>query len=95
MRRSFLEDSLMLTNRSRREPQERAALMTVEALMFSLRERGLAALKEPTTRRRVRELDDDQVVEVASRCQRLDIGRGKWSDDEIEVLIRMREELRR
>jgi hypothetical protein len=72
----------------------RAASMTVEALMFSLRERGVAALKEGPTRRRLAELSDDQVVEAEKRCRQFKFGRGPWTEAEIETLVRLREELR-
>jgi hypothetical protein len=70
----------------------RAADMTVEALMYSLRERGTQALAEPDTRRRLSELSDAQTVEVGKRLQRLrpNIGRGPWSLDEIKQLFMAR-----
>jgi hypothetical protein len=70
---------------------DRAAATTIEALMFSLRERGVRALDEPDTRRRLSELSDDQLAEVGTRLQRLkpEIARA-WSDDEIKILVRTR-----
>ena len=61
-----------------------AAAMTVEALMYSLRERGTKALAERDTRRRISELSDEQALEVAGRLQRLkpEIARA-WSADEV------------
>jgi len=69
-----------------------AAAMTVEALMYSLRERGTKALTEPDTRRRISELSDEQALEVAVRLQRLksEIARA-WS---VERLLHLRETLR-
>jgi hypothetical protein len=73
----------------------RAADWTVEALMFSLRERGAPALDEPNTRRRLAELSDEQAIEVGTRLQRLKpkIAR-PWTADEVETLVRLRETLR-
>jgi transposase len=71
-----------------------AAAMTVEALMYSLRERGMEALKETKTRQRLSELSDRQVVEVEQRLQKLNLGRGAWSEADVETLVRLREELR-
>jgi hypothetical protein len=67
----------------------RAADLTVEALMFSLRECGVAALNEPDTQRRLVGLSKAQVVEVATRLQKLkpQIARA-WTDSEIKTLIR-------
>ena len=55
----------------RRREQCGAAFTTVEALMFSLRERGEAALHERDTRRRLAELSTDQLREVLRRLVRL------------------------
>jgi hypothetical protein len=44
-----------------------AAASTIEALMFSLRERGQAALSEPATYRRLAGLSTAQVREVIAR----------------------------
>jgi hypothetical protein len=75
--------------------KSRAADFTVEALMFSLRERGARALDEPDTRPRLAELSDKQVIEVGIRLQRLkpEIARA-WPADEIESLMQLREILR-
>ena len=40
---------------------------TVEALMYSLRERGTKALEEAGTKRRLSELSDKQVIEVGNK----------------------------
>jgi hypothetical protein len=66
-----------------------APAATIEALMFSLRERGVAALKEADTLRRIGQLNDRQIVEVGERCQKLKLGRGAWADDAIETLMRL------
>ena len=73
----------------------RAAASTVEALMFSLRERGVQALDEPDTRQRLSQLSDDQLAEVGTRLQRLkpEIARA-WSGDDVEALMRLRETFR-
>jgi hypothetical protein len=64
---------------------------TVEALMYSLRERGTKALEEPATERRLSELGDDQVIEVGDRLQKLkpEIARA-WSTEEVKFLLRAR-----
>lgn len=64
---------------------------TVEALMYSLRERGTKALEEPATKRRLSELGDDQVIEVGDRLQKLkpEIARA-WSTEEVKLLLRAR-----
>jgi hypothetical protein len=70
----------------------RAAASTIEALMFGLRERGVAALNEPKVQSRLAALSDVQLLEVATRLQKLkpEIARA-WNGDEIETLIRFRE----
>ena len=64
---------------------------TVEALMYSLRERGTKALEEASTRRRLSELSDQQVIEVGDRLQKLksEIARA-WSTEEVKLLLRAR-----
>jgi hypothetical protein len=62
--------------------------------LYSLRERGMEALKETKTRQRLSELSDRQVVEVEQRLQKLNLGRGAWSEADVETLVRLREELR-
>ena len=67
---------------------------TVEALMYSLRERGTKALQEPATKRRLSELSDGQVIEVGNRLQRLKphIAR-EWSAEEVGTLFQARTRL--
>jgi hypothetical protein len=69
-----------------------AAQSTVEALMYSLRERGTKALAEPDTKRRLSQLSNAQTIEVGKRLQRLrsNIGRGPWSFDDIRQLFMAR-----
>jgi len=64
---------------------------TVEALTFSLRERGVKALEEPATRWRLSELGDPQVIEVGNRLQRLrpEIARA-WTAKQVEILFQAR-----
>jgi hypothetical protein len=71
-----------------------AAPATVEALMFSLRSRGVGALGESDTRRRLSELNAAQLREVALRLRKLKpkIARA-WSPKEVEVLIAARRRL--
>ena len=63
----------------------------VEALMYSLREKGTKALDEPATKRRLSELSDQQVIEVGDRLQKLkpEIARA-WSATEAQVLFKTR-----
>ena len=49
-----------------------SAPTTVEAVMYSLRERGTLALIEPNCRRRLSELNERQILNVAVRLQKLD-----------------------
>jgi hypothetical protein len=72
-----------------------AAGSTIEALMFSLRERGVRALDEPNTRRRLSLLNDSELLEVGARLQRLkpEVARA-WSGDDVEALVQLRETLR-
>lgn len=66
----------------------RAAASTVEALMYSLREHGTAALDEPPTKRRIRQLSEQQLHEVAQRLERLKPKIAKpWTADEVVRLV--------
>jgi hypothetical protein len=72
-----------------------AATSTVEALMLGLRERGTKALAEAKVQRRLGELNDAQLLEVARRLRALKPHIAKaWGDDEITALMRAREALR-
>jgi hypothetical protein len=82
-------DHREITDRSR----GRAAAMTVEALCYVLRERGVEALKERDTRRRLAEVSDNQLAEVGKRARAFKFGRGAWTESEVEVLVRVREGL--
>lgn len=64
---------------------------TVEALMYSLRERGTKALEEADTKRRLSSLSDRQVIEVGNRLQKLkpEIARA-WSAAEVATLFQAR-----
>src|SRR5262249_31115176 len=96
--RALLAPEISLTRAyaeiSARHTRDRAAASTVEALMYSLRERGVKARDEPDTRRRLVQLDDSQVLEVAGLLQRLkpEIAPA-WSADEVEQLLQLRETL--
>jgi hypothetical protein len=69
-----------------REHVSGARRTTVEALMFSLRERGTGALSEPPVARRLLELNDQQVIEVGNRLQKLN----KWTRAEVTLLFQVR-----
>jgi hypothetical protein len=63
----------------------------VEALMFSLGERGTKALEKPDTKRRLAALSDEQAVEVGNRLlkPKLETTRA-WSAEEIKILFKAR-----
>ena len=68
-----------------------AATATVEALMFALRSRGVQALTEPDTARRLAQLDDAQLREIAVRLQKLKPHIAPaWAPGDVEVLIAVR-----
>ncbi|PWT93479.1 MAG: hypothetical protein C5B56_00685 [Proteobacteria bacterium] len=68
----------------------RAAQSTVDVLVFSLR-RGVGALKDPDTLRRLMELDSGQVREVALRVMKFMPGIAKpWTFQEVEALVTAR-----
>jgi hypothetical protein len=71
-----------------------AAPTTVEALMYSLRERGEKALAEPDCQRRLSELKEGQLREVAVRLQKLlpEIA-AAWTPEQVETLIAVWEKL--
>jgi hypothetical protein len=73
-----------------RRRRSRAAASTVEALMYSLRERGIKALAEADTLRRLSQLSDEQAIELGKRLRYLPphIGHGPWEDDEIKQMFR-------
>jgi hypothetical protein len=65
-----------------------APQLTVEALMFSLRERSTKALEEADTKRRLGELAEPQLHEVCARLQRLKPHIAPaWPPEQITVLI--------
>jgi hypothetical protein len=53
-------------NRPRKTPQT-----TIEAVIYSVRARGVAALKEPANTERLLECDDDSRIEIIQRIARL------------------------
>jgi hypothetical protein len=60
---------------------------TVEALMFELR-RGLGAIKHPDNQRRLSELNDEQMREVAARVQKfMPHIAPAWKSADVEALI--------
>jgi hypothetical protein len=65
-----------------------AAASTVEALMFSLRSRGVQALGEPDVLRRLAQLDDAQAREIAIRLQKLKPHiASAWTPEDVQVLL--------
>jgi hypothetical protein len=71
-----------------------AAPTTIEAAMYSLRERGTAALIEPDCRRRLSELNERQIRDVAVRLQKLkpEIAPA-WGAEQIEQLLQTKARL--
>ena len=67
-------------------PRPASPESTVEAVMFSLRERGTKALEEPATKRRLSELSDQQLHEICGRLQRLNIAPA-WAPEQITILV--------
>jgi hypothetical protein len=66
----------------------RASISTVDALMYSLRERGAKALAEPDTIRRISELSDEQFREVVVRVQKFNPHIAPpWKPEEVEALF--------
>jgi hypothetical protein len=66
---------------------------TVEALMFALR-RGVRVLSEPDTARRLVQLDDAQLREVATRLQKLKPHiASDWTPADVQVLLTIRGEI--
>jgi hypothetical protein len=84
---SELQAIIDATLRERRK-QHGAAPTTVEALMYSLRERGISALAEPDCQRRLSELSDGQLREVAVRLQKFkpEIA-AAWTPEQVETLV--------
>ena len=73
-----------------------AALSTIEALMFGLRERDTKALAEPKVRGRISQLSKEQIAEVAARLRQLEPHIAKaWTADETQQLIAKWGELHR
>jgi hypothetical protein len=79
-----------------RELNERpgAAKATINALMFALR-KGPDALKHPDNRRRLNELNDAQIREVATRVQKfMPHITPAWTPEQVEALISIWRKLR-
>jgi hypothetical protein len=72
----------------------RAARSTVEALMYSLRD-GVGALARPETVRRLSELSDAQIREVAVRVQKFKPHIAPaWTAEDVRVLLAARSKTR-
>jgi hypothetical protein len=72
---------------------KRAAEVTVEALMHSLWQRGVCALDEPNTRRRISELDAAQADACGERLLNPKLAKA-WPADDVEIFVRLHGELR-
>jgi len=76
---------------SNRRARAAAPEATVEALMLPLRSRGVRALEEPDTMRRLDELNDGQLREVVGRLQKLKPHIAPaWTTGDVEVLMTVR-----
>jgi hypothetical protein len=61
---------------------------TVEALVRSLRQRGVKALTEPAVQRRLSELNENQLHAVCNRLQRLQPqSASAWAPEQIIILV--------
>jgi hypothetical protein len=67
-----------------------AAIATVEALMFCIREQGVSGLDSAQNQRRLGELSPDQLSELISRLMAL---RPKYPAITDELLIRLSEKM--
>jgi hypothetical protein len=84
------------TGRQRESATSCAAATTVEALAYQLRG-GVSALREPSALRRISDLNESQIHEIAQRLTKERWGKAEpgrqpkrvppWQPDEIEVLI--------
>jgi len=71
-----------------------AATSTAEALAFSLRSRGVQALGEPDVLRRLAQLDNTQLREVAIRLQKLEQHIAPaWTLDNVAILFAVRSKI--
>jgi hypothetical protein len=68
----------------KRHERHGAPEMTVDAVIFSLRSRGMAALSEPITRQWLSELSRPQIADVGVRLHRL---RAKYPTVTDQVII--------
>jgi hypothetical protein len=76
------------------ERQRNAAASTIEALVFALRD-GLDALKHPSNQRRLGELSDAQMREVAGRVQKfMPHVAPAWESADVAALISIWSKLR-
>jgi hypothetical protein len=92
--RQLMDDSVSLeqawSELNTEHLRERAAAATVEALMFSLRS-GLSALSKPDTLRRLSQLSDEQLREVAVRLQKyMPHIAPAWTAKDVEILVGVR-----
>jgi hypothetical protein len=92
--RRLLEDNVSLERAwtELNQVTEGAPEPTIEALMYLLRSRGVKALEEPDTKRRLAQLSDRQIIEVGERLQRL-IARA-WTTEDVKILFRLRGNLK-
>jgi hypothetical protein len=95
--RRLLEDNVSLERAwtELNQVTEGAPEPTIEALMYLLRSRGVKALEEPDTKRRLAQLSDRQIIEVGERLQRLKphIARA-WTTEDVKILFRLRGNLK-
>jgi hypothetical protein len=83
--RALLDDSVSLERAyAELNRRDHAAASMVEALMYSLRERGPGALQEPATLQRLHACSTAQLHEVAERVQNL---ARAWMPNDVVALI--------
>lgn len=72
----------------KRRQQHGAPETTLDALMFSLLSRGVAALSEPITKQRLSELSKDQVADIGMRLHGL---RAKYPTVTDQLIVKIGE----
>jgi hypothetical protein len=87
--RRLMDDNVSLDRASPEIARPSGAVAsTVEALMFSLRSRGVQALGEPDVLRRLAQLDDAQARDIAIRLQKLKPHiASAWAPEDVKVLL--------
>ena len=78
----------LIAHFDRARPRDGGSQRTLEALMFSLRERGTETLEEAASKRRLSDVSEEQLHEVCGRLQRLKPHIAPaWPPEQITVLV--------